>query len=114
MAATILYSMMSNVKSNQVEPFVCVRDLLLQFSRGWPDELSGWLPDEWLKTHPDAADPDENCGQLQLGPEPRTFGDGHQCSNDSQVNPPPMRAGTGYSFEGRSIKDAQQYPSQAN
>ena len=53
-AAAILYSIMASAKSNQVEPFAYVRDLLVRFSGKRPDDLSDLLPDEWLKTHPDA------------------------------------------------------------
>jgi hypothetical protein len=53
-AAAILYSIMASAKSNQVEPFAYVRDLLVQFFGKRPDNLVELLPDEWLKTHPDA------------------------------------------------------------
>jgi hypothetical protein len=50
---------MASAKANQVEPFASVHDLLVQFSGKRPDDLSVLLPDEWLKTHPDAG-PDDN------------------------------------------------------
>jgi len=53
-AAAILYSVMASAKSNQVEPFVYVRDVLVQFSGKPPNDLSKLLPDVWLKTHPEA------------------------------------------------------------
>lgn len=53
-AAAILYSIMASAKSNQVEPFAYVRDLLVQFSGNRSPDLSDLLPDEWLKTHPEA------------------------------------------------------------
>jgi len=53
-AAAILYSLMASAKSNQVEPFAYVRDLLVQFSGELPEDLSDLLPDQWLQTHPDA------------------------------------------------------------
>jgi hypothetical protein len=53
-AAAILYSIMASAKSSQVEPFAYVRDLLMQFSGKPPDDLSKLLPDEWLKSHPEA------------------------------------------------------------
>ena len=49
-AAAILYSIMASAKSNQVEPFAYVRELLLHLS----GDLSDLLPDQWLQTHPDA------------------------------------------------------------
>ncbi len=54
MAAAILYSIMASAKANQVEPFAYARDLLMRFSGKRPDALSALLPDEWLKTHPEA------------------------------------------------------------
>ena len=53
-AAAILYSMMASAKSNQVEPFAYVRDLLVQLSGKRPHDLSKLLPDAWLKTHPES------------------------------------------------------------
>ncbi len=53
-AAATLYSLMASAKANQVEPFAYVRHLLVQFSGGSPDDLSKFLPDEWLTTHPEA------------------------------------------------------------
>jgi hypothetical protein len=53
-AAAILYSIMAGAKSNQVEPFAYVRDVLVRFFGKRPDDLSDLLPDEWLKTHPNA------------------------------------------------------------
>ncbi len=53
-AAAILYSVMASAKSNQVEPFAYVRDLLMQLSGERPDDLSHLLPDAWLPTHPEA------------------------------------------------------------
>ena len=34
--------------------FTDIRDFLVRFSSERPDDLSDLLPDEWLKTHPDA------------------------------------------------------------
>jgi transposase len=53
-AAAILYSVMASAKANQVEPFAYVRDLLVRLSSQPPIDLSGLLPDEWLKMHPEA------------------------------------------------------------
>lgn len=53
-AAAILYSMLASAKSNQVEPFAYVRDLLVQFSGEPPTDLSGLLPDAWLSSHPES------------------------------------------------------------
>ena len=53
-AAATLYNMMASAKANQVEPFAYVRDLLVQFSGEPPEDLSDLLPDERLKTHPEA------------------------------------------------------------
>jgi len=50
----ILYCAMASAKSNQVEPFAYVRDLLIRFSGGGPDDLSELLPDQWLKKHPES------------------------------------------------------------
>ena len=47
-AAAILYSLLSSAKANQVEPFAYVRELLVKFSGGSPDDLSKLLPNEWL------------------------------------------------------------------
>lgn len=52
--AAILYSIMASAESNHVEPFACVRDLLVQLSGKQPDDLSDLLPEEWLKSHPEA------------------------------------------------------------
>ena len=53
-AAAILYSVLASAKSNQVEPFAYVRDLLVQFSGEPRTDLSGLLPDHWLQAHPEA------------------------------------------------------------
>ena len=53
-AVAILYSIMAGAKSNQVEPFAYVRDVLVRFFGKRPDDLSDLLLDEWLKTQPNA------------------------------------------------------------
>jgi len=53
-AAAIPYSIMASAKANQVEPFAYVRDLLVRLSGERLDNLSKLLPDEWVKTHPEA------------------------------------------------------------
>ena len=53
-AAAILYSVMASAKANQVEPFAYVRDLLVRLLGSQPDNPSNLLPDEWVKTNPDA------------------------------------------------------------
>ena len=53
-AAAILYSVMASAKSNQVEPFAYVRNLLVQLSSKRPPDLSELLPVQWLQSHPDA------------------------------------------------------------
>lgn len=53
-AAATLYGILASAKSNQVEPFAYVRDLLVHFSRGDVADLSRLLPDQWLKTHPES------------------------------------------------------------
>lgn len=52
--AAILYSIMASAKSNQIDPFAYVRDLLVQLSGNRPDDLSELLSDVWLNSHPDA------------------------------------------------------------
>ena len=39
---------------SQLDQVAYVRDLLVQFFGKRPDDLSALLPDEWLKTHPEA------------------------------------------------------------
>ncbi len=51
-AAAILYSVLASAKSNQVEAFAYVRDLLVQFSGAPPAKLPELLPDVWLRSHP--------------------------------------------------------------
>jgi hypothetical protein len=53
-AAAVLYSRMASAKTNQVKPFVYVRDLLVRLSGERLDDLSALLPDERPKWHPDA------------------------------------------------------------
>jgi hypothetical protein len=50
----VLYSVLASAKSNQVEPYAYVRDLLLQISGAPPNDLSVLLPDHWLQAHPEA------------------------------------------------------------
>jgi len=52
-AAATLYSIMASAKSNQVESFAYVRDLLVQLSRNTPPAVAELLPDAWLATHPE-------------------------------------------------------------
>ena len=53
-AAAILYSVMASAKSNQLERFAYVRDLLLRVSGERTEHLPELLPDAWLKRHPEA------------------------------------------------------------
>jgi transposase len=53
-AAAVLYSIMASAKANQVEPFVYVRDLVDQFAKSSPPDLTRLLPGAWLAAHPDA------------------------------------------------------------
>ena len=43
-AAAVLYSVMASAKSNQVEPFTYVHDLLVQLSRQSPPAAAALLP----------------------------------------------------------------------
>ena len=54
-AAAVLYSIMASAKSNQVEPFAFVQDLLCQLSGCSPTAVATPLPDAWLAAHPDEA-----------------------------------------------------------
>jgi len=53
-AAAILYGVIASAKSNEVEPFAYVRDLLRELTGDGPADLSELLPDIWLKTHPES------------------------------------------------------------
>jgi hypothetical protein len=50
-AAAVLYSIMASAKSNQVEPFAYVRDVLKQMSGCSPPAVEAPLPDAWLAVH---------------------------------------------------------------
>jgi len=53
-AAAILYSIMASAKSNQIEPFAYLRDLLIQLPGTASVATDQLLPDTWLKAHPEA------------------------------------------------------------
>jgi len=50
-AAAVLYSVLPSSKANQVEPFACVRDLLVQLSGHSPPAAAALFPDAWPKAH---------------------------------------------------------------
>nr|WP_261344425.1 transposase [Lacipirellula parvula] len=51
-SAAILCSIMTSAKANQIEPFVYVRDLLVQLSSCLLPAIAALLPDSWLVAHP--------------------------------------------------------------
>ena len=53
-AAAVLYSIMASAKSNQIEPFTYVRDLIDTFSKAPSPDLFKLLPGAWLAAHPQA------------------------------------------------------------
>ena len=51
-AAAVLYSILASAKSNQLEPFAYVRDLIDTFANDSEPDLTRLLPNAWLAAHP--------------------------------------------------------------
>ena len=60
--AAINYSILARAKTNQVEPFAYVRDLLFQLSGHSPPAAAVLLPDVWLTAHPELVGAGRDCG----------------------------------------------------
>jgi hypothetical protein len=52
--AAILYTIVMSCKRHNVDPYAYLVDVMRRVKTAEPDELDALLPDQWLKSHPEA------------------------------------------------------------